>query len=94
MAKALTEKIKLNKKATRTIIYSVQKYSRISTRPSWKSKVLSFDSSALAIKRNDTSDIQHHILAMTPAKRKRLAINKSTLWYQNKKLAEGNTLKV
>jgi hypothetical protein len=37
-----------------------------------KNKMLSFDIPALTVKRNHTSDVQQHILTMTPAERKRL----------------------
>jgi len=33
-------------------------------------------------------------MSIDPEKRKKLKINKSTLWYQQKKIKEGKTLKV
>jgi CRISPR-associated protein Cas1 len=38
--------------------------------------------------RNDSLVLQCKILSMTPAERKRLGINKSTLWYQRQNLAK------
>jgi hypothetical protein len=46
------------------------------------------------IQRNDTLELQQRILATTPTERKRQGINKSTLWYQKKKLAEGKNVKI
>jgi CRISPR-associated protein Cas1 len=46
------------------------------------------------IARHDTLDIKEKILLITPEERKRLGINKSTLWYQQKKILEGKKLKV
>jgi CRISP-associated protein Cas1 len=46
------------------------------------------------IQRNDPLELQQGILEMSPAERKRLGINKSTLWYQKKKLAAGKSVKV
>jgi len=34
------------------------------------------------------------IISVNPEKRKELKINKSTLWYQQKKIKEGKTTKV
>ena len=59
-----------------------------------KSKAISFDVPATAIKRNDNLEIQQHILSMTPTERKILGISKSGLWYQKKKIAEGKPVKI
>jgi CRISPR-associated protein Cas1 len=48
----------------------------------------------IEIKRNDNSQIRDKIMSIDPEKRKELKINKSTLWYQQKKIKEGKTLKV
>jgi hypothetical protein len=39
-------------------------------------------------------ELQQRILAMSPAERKGLGINESTLWYQNRKLAEGKKTRI
>ena len=41
---------------------------------------------SMKIRRNDPIDLQQEILTMSPAERKRLGINKSTLWYEKKPL--------
>ncbi len=59
-----------------------------------KGKPLGFDVPCVAIRRDDTLDMKQCILAMTPDERKRLGINKSTLWYKKKQLIEGMPLKI
>lgn len=101
-AKALIEKIKLNMNVKavfrgKNATYQTILYGNVQTLAHFvigKSKTLAFDVPTLAIKRNDTIDVQQRILSMTPSERKRLGINKSTLWYQKKKLAEGKKIKV
>ena len=58
------------------------------------SKSLEFTIPAIEIKRNDNSQIRDKIMSINPEKRKELKINKSTLWYQQKKIKEGKTIKV
>jgi len=58
------------------------------------SKSLEFTIPAIEIKRNDNSQIRDKIMSIDPEKRKELKINKSTLWYQQKKIKEGKTIKV
>jgi len=48
----------------------------------------------IEIKRNDNSQIRDKIMSIDPDKRKELKINKSTLWYQQKKIKEGKTIKI
>jgi len=43
--------------------------------------------------RNDSSEMMDKIMSINPEKRKELKINKSTLWYQQKKIKEGKLLK-
>ncbi|MGI0019860.1 MAG: CRISPR-associated endonuclease Cas1 [Nitrososphaera sp.] len=101
-AKALIEKIKLNMNAKavfkgRNAAYQTILSGNIHGLAHFvigKNKALSFDIPALSAKRNDTADIQHRILTMTPAERKSLGISKSGLWYQKQKLAEGKTIRV
>jgi CRISPR-associated protein Cas1 len=58
------------------------------------SKHLEFAIPDIEIKRNDNSQIRDKIMSIDPEKRKELKINKSTLWYQQKKIKEGKTIKV
>jgi hypothetical protein len=46
------------------------------------------------IQRNDTLEWQQRILAITSTERKTRGINKSTLWYQKKKLADGKKIRL
>ncbi|MGI0014893.1 MAG: CRISPR-associated endonuclease Cas1 [Nitrososphaera sp.] len=48
---------------------------------------------SIQIGRTDSLDVRQRILSITPDRRKELGINKSTLWYQKKKLAEGGRIK-
>jgi len=58
----------------------------------WKQREFSIPD--IAIKRNDNSQIRERIISTDPEKRKELKINKSTLWYQQKKIKEGKTIKI
>jgi len=58
------------------------------------SKQLKFTIPDIEIKRNDSSQIRDKIVSIDPEKRKELKINKSTLWYQQKKIKEGKTIKI
>ena len=58
------------------------------------SKQLEFSIPDIAIKRNDNSQVRDNIISINPEKKKELKINKSTLWYQQKKIKEGKTIKV
>jgi len=58
------------------------------------SKSLEFTIPDIEIKRNDNSQIRDKIMSIDPEKRKELKINKSTLWYQQKKIKEGKTIKI
>ena len=53
---------------------------------SGKAKTLEFRIPDITISRNDTVDIRNKILSIDPEKRKALKINKSTLWYDRKRL--------
>ena len=57
-------------------------------------KQLEFSIPDIEIKRNDNSEIRDKIMSIDPEKRKELEINKSTLWYQQKKIKEGKTIKI
>ena len=58
------------------------------------SKQLEFSIPGILIKRNDNSQIRGRIMSIDPEKRKELKINKSTLWYQQKKIKEAKTIKI
>jgi len=58
------------------------------------SKQLEFSIPDIKIKRNDNSQIRDKIMSIDPEKRKESKINKSTLWYQQKKIKEGKSIKV
>jgi len=55
-------------------------------------KSLEFSISDILIKRNDNSQIRDKIMSIDPEKRKELNINRSTLWYQQKKIKEGKSI--
>jgi CRISPR-associated protein Cas1 len=46
------------------------------------------------IKREDHTELRDKIASLTPQDRKRLNINKSTLWYIQKHIKEGKRIKV
>ena len=48
----------------------------------------------MKIERNDNLKLREKILSMTQEERKRLGINKSTLWYIKKNLTDGSTSKI
>jgi len=58
------------------------------------SKSLEFTIPDIEIKRNDNSKIRDKIMSINPEKRKELKINNSTLWYRQKKIKEGKTIKI
>jgi len=58
----------------------------------WKQREFSIPD--IKIKRNDNSQIRDRIMSIDSEKRKELRINKSTLWYQQKKIKEGKTIKI
>ncbi|WP_420545474.1 CRISPR-associated endonuclease Cas1 [Nitrosopumilus sp.] len=59
-----------------------------------KKKEFDFVIPKLKLNRNDNLELRERILNMTPDERKRLRINKSTLWYMQKSLSEGKTPKI
>jgi len=101
-AKLLIEKIKNNfnqryefknkQYALENIMFeNIRELSRYIT---GNSKQLTFSIPDMAIKRNDNSQVRDKIMSINPEKRKELKINKSTLWYQQKKIKEGKTIKI
>ncbi|MHB8360222.1 MAG: CRISPR-associated endonuclease Cas1 [Thermoplasmataceae archaeon] len=59
-----------------------------------KTKSLAFTIPDIVISRNDNTQVRNEILSIDTEKRKELKINKSTLWYQQKKIKEGKPIKV
>ena len=101
-AKLLIEKIKnnfnkryefKNKQYTLETIM-LENIRELSRYVSGKIKTLEFRIPDIEISRNDTIDIRNKIMSIDPEKRKELKINKSTLWYQQKKIKEGETIKI
>ena len=101
-AKLLIEKIKnnfnnryefMNKQHTldNIMFENVRELSRYI---SGKAKTLEFKIPDIEISRNYTIDVQNKIMSIDPKKRKALKINKSTLWYQQKKIKDGKTIKM
>ena len=48
----------------------------------------------MRIERVDNKEVRSRIMSIEPQKRKELGRNKSTLWYQQKKIKEGKEIKV
>ena len=48
----------------------------------------------MKLNRNDNLELRDKILSMTHDERKKLGINKSTLWHTKKNLLEGKTPKI
>ncbi|MEM3181109.1 MAG: hypothetical protein QXN16_03455 [Candidatus Micrarchaeaceae archaeon] len=59
-----------------------------------KSNKPQFNIPEFRIKREDNTDIRNMVLSLTPADRKRLGINKSTLWYMQKHIKDEKKIKV
>ncbi len=57
-------------------------------------KDLEFYIPEIKITRNDDNEIREKVISITPEERKKKKINKSTLWYQQKKIKEGKPLKL
>ena len=68
--------------------------SKLSLFISEKNKNIIFDIPNLYFKRNDYLSIKEKILKMTPENRKKLGINKSTLFYMKKNIQEGKNIKI
>lgn len=56
-------------------------------------KTLEFVIPIIKIGRDDDTIIREKIMAITSEERKRLGINKSTLWYRQKAIKEGKKIK-
>ncbi len=59
-----------------------------------KKKEFEFEVPAIQIQREDSLDIREKISKMTPEERKKLGINKSTLFYMKKNLKSGKNIKI
>lgn len=60
-----------------------------------KEKTLDFKIPDIELSRNDTIVVQNKIMSIDPEKRKTLKINKSKLWYEQKKnIKESNAIKM
>ena len=57
-------------------------------------KELKFEIPNMEISRNDNVELRNKIMEITPEIRKKLGINKSTLWYRQKKIKEGEMIKI
>jgi CRISPR-associated protein Cas1 len=55
---------------------------------------LEFEIPDIKIDRNDNTELRNQIMSITPEERKRLGINKSTLWYRQKAIKEGKKIKI
>ena len=59
-----------------------------------KAMEMKFNIPNINIERNDNIEMRNKIISIDPEKRKELKINKSTLWYQQRKIKEGKTIKL
>ena len=59
-----------------------------------KSGKLQFNIPEFRINRTDNTEIRNKVLSLTQEDRKKLGINKSTLWYMQKHIKEGKRIKV
>ena len=59
-----------------------------------KSGKLQFNIPEFKIKREDNTDIRNKVFGLTPQDRKKLGINKSTLWYMQKHIKDDKRIKV
>ena len=101
-AKILIEKISLN--FNRTANYKAKMHSyqnilldniqQLANFILGKRRELQYVIPAIKIQGADLLEIRQRILTMTPTERKRLGINKSTLWYQKKHLSETKRIKI
>ncbi len=57
-------------------------------------KVLHFEIPEIKPYRNDDIELRNRIMAITPEDRKKLKINKSTLWYRQKAIKSGKRIKL
>jgi CRISPR-associated protein Cas1 len=101
-AKLLIEKIKSNFNGKvpykkRNFAYQNILYDNISQLAQYisdKKKTIEFVIPHVTINRNDDLLLREKILSMSPEERRKLGINKSTLWYMKKNFADTKTRKI
>lgn len=59
-----------------------------------KSDKLTFNIPSIRVTRNDDKNIRDLLLRMTPEERRNLGINRNTLWYIKKNLADGKKIEI
>ena len=59
-----------------------------------KKKTLEIRVPPIKINRDDNLELRNKILSMSPEERKRLGINKSTLWYMKKNVKSKDKIKI
>jgi len=101
-AKALIEKIRLNFNSR--VFYNGKYYSyqnvlyenvrMLANYIMGKSSKLQFNIPEFEIKREDNTEVRNKVLSLTPQDRKRLNINKSTLWYIQKHIKDEKKIKI
>jgi CRISPR-associated protein Cas1 len=101
-AKALVDKIKLNFNARalynnrycsfQNILY--ENVRLLANYISGKSSTLKFNIPKMEMKREDNIDLRAKLLSITPEERRKLGINKSTLWYAQNNIKAGKKIKV
>jgi len=101
-AKLLIEKIRIN--FNRKAPYKDKNYTyqnilidnvqQLANFISDKKKNVDFVVPKLEINRDDTKSLREKILSMTPEERKKLGINKSTLWYIKKNIQSKDRIKI
>ena len=102
VAKALIEKVKVNfntKVSYKGKNWSYEQVLLINVRAlanyiSGNAGSFTFDIPSIEISRTDNIELRNKILGITPADRKGLDINKSTLWYIQKNIKEGKKIKI
>ena len=60
---------------------------------SGKIKTLNFNIPDIVIQRNDITQVKEKIMSIDFEKRKEFKINRSTWWYQHRKIKKGKTIK-
>ena len=101
-SKLLVEKIKLNfnhkvSYRKRNFAYQNILYDNISQLAQFiadKKKTIEFVVPHVEINRDDNLELRDKILSMSPDERRKLMINKSTLWYMKKNFADSKTRKI
>jgi CRISPR-associated protein Cas1 len=101
-AKALLSKITLN--LNKTAEYKGKNYSYefilfdnvriLANNVIGKTDSIVFNIPVMENQRSDKTELRDRILEITPEERKKLGINKSTLWYMQKHVKEGKKIKV